>query len=212
MGKFIGRYDNREAETMKDLKGTKTAENLLKSFAGESQARNRYDFYSKVADKEGYKQIMNIFLETAGNERQHAKRFFNFLVEGLKEELPTVVEINAGYPVAKGTTLENLKAAAAGEKEEWDELYPSFAAIAKEEGFPEVSAAFLKIADVEKRHETRFAKLVSNIENDSVFKKEEVVEWICEQCGYIHTGTTAPKTCPSCLHPQAYFEIFKETY
>jgi len=197
---------------LKSLKGTKTAENLLKAFAGESQARNRYDFYANVADKEGYRQIRNIFLETAENERQHAKRFFNFLVEGFGDELPTVVEINAGYPVAKGNTLENLKAAAAGENEEWTELYPMFAAIAKEEGFPEVSAGFLKIAEVEKRHEARYIKLANNVEKDTVFKKDTPVEWKCERCGYIHTGDAPPQKCPACLHPQAYFEVFCENY
>ncbi len=197
---------------MNNLKGTKTAENLLKAFAGESQARNRYDFYSGIADKEGFRQISNIFLETALNERQHAKRFFNFLVEGLGDELPTVVEINAGYPVAKGTTLENLKAAAAGENEEWTDLYPAFAAIAKEEGFPEVSAAFLKISDVEKRHEARFVKLADNVKDGKVFKKDAPVEWICERCGYIHTADSPPHKCPACLHPQGYFELFVENY
>jgi rubrerythrin len=197
---------------MKSLVGTKTRENLLKSFAGESQARNRYVFYSKAAKDEGYMQISKIFQETADNEEQHAKRFFNFLVEGMKDELPTVVEINAGYPVAKGTTLENLKAGAAGEKEEWDDLYPSFAQTAKEEGFPEVAAAYLKIADVEQRHEIRYNKLIENVANETVFKKEEEVQWICEKCGYVHTGTTPPKTCPACLHPQVYFELLAENY
>lgn len=197
---------------MKSLVGTKTCENLLKSFAGESQARNRYVFYAKVARDEGYMQIGNIFQETADNEEQHAKRFFNFLVEGLKDELPTAVKINADYPVAKGTTLENLKAAAAGEKGEWDDLYPSFAQTAKEEGFPEIAAAYQKIADVEQRHETRYNKLIENVTNGTVFKKQGEVQWICEKCGYVHTGTTPPKTCPSCLHPQAYFELFVENY
>ncbi|HHY81942.1 MAG TPA: rubrerythrin family protein [Clostridiales bacterium] len=197
---------------MKSLVGTKTRENLLKSFAGESQARNRYYMYAKVADKEGYKQIAKLFLETAENEYQHAKRFFNFLVEGLQEELPTVVEINAGYPVAMGNTVENLKAAAAGENEEWHDLYPSFAQVAKEEGFPEIAAAYLKIADAEQRHETRFIKLKENVENGKVFEKDQPVQWICQKCGYVHTGTSAPKTCPSCLHPQNYFELFVENY
>lgn len=197
---------------MKSLKGTQTAENLLKAFAGESQARNRYDFYSHIADKEGFRQIRNIFLETAENERQHAKRFFNFLVEGFEGELPAMVEINAGYPVAKGTTLDNLKAAAAGENEEWTDLYPTFAATAKEEGFPEVAAAFMKIADVEKRHEIRYNKLAENVEKGMVFKKDAPTEWKCDRCGYIHTGDAPPQKCPACLHPQGYFEVFVETY
>jgi len=197
---------------LKSLKGTETRKNLMKSFAGESQARNRYTIYAKVAEKEGYRQIANLFTETAENEYQHAKRFFNFLAEGLKDELPTVVEIEAGFPAALGNTVENLKAAAAGEKEEWDELYPEFARVAKEEGFPEIAAAWLKIADVEQRHETRFIKLKENVENGVVFKRNEQVEWICQKCGYIHTGTSAPQTCPACLHPQAHFELFVENY
>lgn len=197
---------------MKSLVNTKTRENLLKSFAGESQASNRYDFYARVARTDGFIQISRIFEETANHERLHARRFFNFLVEGLKEELPTVVEISAGYPVAKGDTLENLKAAAAGEKEEWHDLYPDFAKIAKEEGFPEISSAFLNIAEAEKRHETRFIKLADNVRNDRVFKRQEPVEWTCDLCGYTHLGTTPPKTCPSCLHSQAYFKLFKENY
>lgn len=197
---------------MKSLVGTKTRENLMKSFAGESQARNRYTMYAKVAEKEGYRQIAKLFIETAENEYQHAKRFFNFLAEGLKDELPTVVEIEAGFPVALGNTAENLKAAAAGEKEEWDELYPEFARIAKEEGFPEVAAAYLKIADAEKRHEIRFNKLRENVEKGIVFQREETREWICQKCGYVHTGNSAPNTCPTCLHPQAYFELFVENY
>ena len=197
---------------MKSLVGTKTRENLLKAFAGESQARNRYTMYAKVADKEGYKQIAKLFMETAENEYQHAKRFFNFLVEGLKDELPTAVEITADYPVAYGDTAENLRAAAAGENEEWTDLYPAFAKVAKEEGFPEISAAWLKIADVEERHETRFLKLKDNVDKDMVFTKEETVEWICLKCGHVHTGASAPKLCPACLHPQPYFEMFVENY
>ena len=196
---------------MKSLKGTKTAENLLKAFAGESQARGRYNMYASIADKEGYKQIRNIFNETADNEKEHAKRFYNFLVEGLKDELPATVEFNAGYPVAKGNTLENLKAAANGENEEWAELYPAFAKVADEEGFPEIAAAFRYIADVEERHEIRYRKLADNIENDRVFKKDEKVLW-SGNCGYIHEGTEAPKICPSCIHPQSHFEVFVETY
>lgn len=197
---------------MKSLKGTRTAENLLKSFAGESQARNRYTYYASVADKEGYKQIRNIFIETADNEKEHGKRFFKFLLEGLKDELPATVEINASYPVAQGTTLENLKAAASGENEEWTELYPAFADVADEEGFPEIAKAFRAIADAEKRHEIRFNKLVDNVANGKVFKKDEKVQWKCLNCGYIHEGEEAPEICPSCVHPKSFFEVFKETY
>ena len=197
---------------MKSLKGTRTAENLLKAFAGESQARNRYTFYSSVADKEGFKQIKNIFIETADNKKEHAKRFYKFLLEGLKDGLPTSVEINAAYPVAQGTTLENLGAAAGGENEEWSELYPSFAKVADEEGFPEVAAAFKMIATVEKHHEERYRKLADNIKTDTVFKKSGKKRWKCENCGYIHEGESAPEKCPACVHPQAYFEVFIEAY
>lgn len=197
---------------MKSLKGTRTAENLLKAFAGESQARNRYTFYSSVADKEGYKQIKNIFLETADNEKEHAKRFFKFLLEGFKGELPTTVKITADYPVAQGTTLENLKAAAAGENEEWADLYPAFADVADEEGFPEIVVAFRMIASVEKHHEERYKKLADNVANNAVFKKEQKVVWKCGNCGYIHEGSEAPDKCPACAHPQAYFELNTQPY
>jgi len=155
---------------MKSLNGTKTAENLLKAFAGESQARNRYTYYASVADKEGYKQIRNIFIETADNEKEHAKRFFKYLIAGL-DELPAAIEITADYPVAMGTTLENLKAAAAGEKEEWSDLYPAFADTAEEEGFSEIALTFRNIAKAEVRHETRFIKLAKNVDGGTVFKK-----------------------------------------
>lgn len=197
---------------MNSLKGTKTAENLLKAFAGESQARNRYTFYASVADKEGFKQIKNIFIETADNEKEHAKRFYKLLLEGLAGELPAMIEINAGYPVAQGTTVENLQAAAGGENEEWTELYPAFAKVAEEEGFPEVASAFKMIATVEAKHENRYKKLAENIQNGKVFKKDEKVVWKCGNCGYIHEGNGAPEKCPACIHPQAYFEVFVETY
>lgn len=197
---------------MKSLKGTRTAENLLKAFAGESQARNRYTFYASVADKEGYKQMRNIFLETAENEKEHAKRFYKLLLEGLKDELPTAIDIHAMYPVAQGTTLENLKAAADGENEEWSELYPEFAKIAEEEGFPEVAAAFKFIASVEKHHEARYRKLADNIEKDKVFTKNEKIQWKCSNCGYIHEGDSAPEKCPACVHPKGYFEANVESY
>lgn len=197
---------------MNRLKGTKTAENLLKAFAGESQARNRYTYYASVADKEGYKQIKNFFIETADNEKEHAQRFYKFLLEGFQGELPVTVEITAAFPVAQGSTLDNLKAAAGGEHEEWSELYPAFAQIAADEGFQEIASAFKMIASAEKRHETRYNKLAKNIQNQQVFKKEESILWKCGNCGYIHEGTDAPEECPACLHPQAHFEVFAETY
>lgn len=197
---------------MKSLKGTKTAENLMKAFAGESQARNRYTYYASAADKEGYKQIKNIFIETADNEKEHAKRFYKLLLEGFEGELPAFIEIDASFPVAQGTTLDNLKAAADGEYEEWYDLYPEFGKIAEQEGFPQIAAAFKMIAIAETRHETRFRKLAANIENGQVFKKASKTQWKCGNCGYVHEGEEAPKTCPACLHPQGHFEVFAETY
>lgn len=197
---------------MRSLKGTKTSENLLKAFAGESQARNRYTFYASAADKEGYKQIKNIFTETADNEKEHAKRFYKLLLEGLQDELPAAIEINAAFPVAQGTTLDNLTAAANGENEEWSELYPEFAQIAAEEGFPEIASVFKMIASVEKHHEERYKKLAENIANGTVFKKDEKVLWKCGNCGYVHEGAEAPDKCPACAHPQAYFELLVEAY
>lgn len=196
---------------MKNLKGTKTVENLLKSFAGESQARNRYTFYAKIADKEGYKQIRDIFTETADNEKEHAKRFYKLLLAGL-DDLPAAIEITAAYPVAQGTTLENLKAAAAGENEEWTELYPEFSKIAATEGFEEISIVFKEIAEVEARHEERYLKLAANIENDRVFKREEETLWKCNNCGYVHKGNGAPDKCPACDHPVDHFQLFVEAY
>ena len=194
---------------MKDLKGTKTAENLMKAFAGESQARTRYTYYSSIARKDGFVQIANIFMETAENEKEHAKRFFKFLVASMNEEM---VSINAAYPVAMGNTKLNLLAAAAGENEEWSELYPQFADVADAEGFPEIATVFRKISEVEKRHEARYRKLAANIDAGLVFKRPEIREWKCNNCGYIHTGPNAPDMCPACAHPQAHFEIFVETY
>ncbi len=191
---------------MKSIKGTKTEQNLLKAFAGESQARMRYDYFSKQAKKEGLEQISGIFAETALNEKEHAKRFFKFLEGG-------PVEITAAYPAGIiGTTLENLKAAAEGENEEWTELYPMFADIAEEEGFKEVAVAFRMIAKVEKAHEERYRKLYSNLEEGKVFEREGVLVWKCRNCGYLHEGKKAPKTCPACLHPQSYFEIQETNY
>jgi rubrerythrin len=194
---------------MKSLKGTKTAESLMKAFAGESQARNRYTYYSSAAKKEGYIQISNIFTETAENEKEHAKIFLKFLNESLAGE---AVEINASFPVALADTKYNLMAAANGENEEWSELYPQFADTADEEGFPEIATAFRKIAEVEKHHEERYRKLLANIEGGKVFKKDSPVRWKCNNCGYVHEGDSAPETCPACAHPQGYFEVFVETY
>ncbi len=196
---------------MKSLKGTQTAVNLLTAFAGESQARNRYTYYAAQAKKEGYVQISNFFTETADNEKEHAKRFYKFLKEdnALNGES---LEIAAAFPIALGDTAFNLKHAAAGENEEWTEAYPEFARIADEEGFPEVAVAFRKIAEVEKHHEARYLKLLSNIENGSVFKKEKSTFWKCNNCGYIHEGDHAPEVCPACVHPQGHFEILAENY
>ncbi len=193
----------------KSLKGTKTAENLMKSFAGESQARMRYTYYASEAKKEGYVQIQNIFLETAENEKEHAKRFMKFLKKDLQDEM---IEIHADYPVGLADTKTNLLSAANGEQDEWENLYPEFAKVAEEEGFPEIAYVWREISEAEERHEIRFRKLLANIENDRVFKREEVKEWKCNNCGYIHTGKEAPELCPACAHPQGYFEIFVETY
>jgi len=191
---------------MSTLKGTKTEQNLLKAFAGESQARMRYDYFAKQAKKEGLEQISGIFAETALNEKEHAKRFFKFLEGGM-------IEITAMYPAGKiGSTLENLKAAAEGENEEWTELYPEFAKIAEEEGFKEVGDTFRMIAKVEKAHEDRYVKLYNNLEEGKVFEKDNKIIWKCRNCGYLHEGNKAPETCPACLHPQAYFEIKEDNY
>jgi rubrerythrin len=185
----------------KSLKGTRTEQNLLKSFAGESQARNRYEFFAKVAKKEGYEQISRIFQETANQEKEHAKRFFKFLEGGM-------TEITATFPAGViGTTVENLKAAAEGENEEWTDLYPAFAEIAKEEGFPKIAAAFKMIAKVEAEHERIYLKLLQNISEDKVFMKEGKVWWKCLNCGYVYESKKALETCPACLHPKAYMQI-----
>ena len=191
---------------MNSIKGSKTEQNLLKAFAGESQARMRYDYFAKQAKKEGLEQIAAIFEETSLNEREHAKRFFKFLEGG-------PLEITATYPAGMiGTTLENLKAAAEGENEEWTALYPEFAKIAEEEGFKEVAMAFKLIAKVEKAHDERYSTLYSNLENGLVFEREGKVVWKCRNCGYLHEGTKPPLNCPACLHPQSYFEIKESNY
>lgn len=191
---------------MNSLSGTRTEKNLLKAFAGESQARMRYNYFASQAKKEGLEQIAAIFEETALNEKEHAKRFFKFL-EG------NMVEITATYPAGKiGTTAENLKAAADGENEEWTELYPEFAKIAQEEGFREIAAAFTMIAKIEKAHEERYRTLYTNLEEGKVFKRGDKVIWKCRNCGFLHEGTVAPKMCPACQHAQAYFEIKESNY
>ena len=190
----------------KSVKGTQTEKNLLTSFAGESQARMRYTYFASVAKKEGYEQIAAIFTETADQEKEHAKRMFKWLEGGM-------VEITASYPAGViGTTAENLKAAAAGENEEWTADYPHFADVADEEGFPAIATMYRNIAIAEKAHEERYLAFLANIENESVFKKEETTVWQCRNCGFVHEGTEAPKACPACLHPQAYFEVKKTNY
>jgi len=191
---------------METLAGSQTEKNLLKAFAGESQARNRYEFFAKVAQKEGLEQIAALFMETAENERSHAKQFFKQL-EG------RMVEITATYPAGRiGTTLENLKAAADGEQEEWTELYPEFARIAEEEGFKRIALLFRSIAKVEQAHEARYRKLYENLEEGKVFKREGKVVWKCRVCGFLHESTVPPLKCPVCDHPQAYFEIEADNF
>jgi rubrerythrin len=186
------------------IKGTQTEQNLLKAFAGESQAKNRYTFAAKVARKEGYLEIARLFEETALNEEQHAKTFFRFLEGG-------VVEITAAYPAGViGTTAENLKAAADGENEEWTELYPEFAKIAEDEGFPKIAVAFKMIAKIEKEHEERYRALLERVEAGTVYVRDEPVRWKCDKCGYVHEGTKPPKKCPGCLHPTEYFSVIGE--
>ena len=191
---------------MTSIKGTETELNLLKSFAGESQARMRYTFYAKEAKKEGYEQIAAIFQETADQEMTHAKRMFKYLEGGM-------VEITAAYPAGMiGTTAENLKAAAEGENEEWTDLYPHFAEVAEAEGFKEIATMYRMIAKAEAEHEERYLKLLARVENGTVFAREEAIEWQCRHCGYVFTGKKPPKNCPTCLHPQAYFEPKNNAY
>lgn len=197
---------------MGNLRGTKTLENLMKSFAGEAQARLRYTYFASVAGKEGYKQIQNIFMETAENEKEHAKVFMKLALEHLDGENPAPVDINATYPFAYGDTLTNLKSAAEGEHEEAEVDYPAFAKTAKEEGFDDIAERFLLIADVEKHHEERYLKLLENIENGKVFKKDEKVLWKCLNCGYVHEGDEAPELCPACLHAQAHFQLLDDCF
>lgn len=192
---------------MAEIKGTQTEKNLLKSFAGESQARGRYTMFAKKAVEEGYEQIAAIFLETADNERVHAEIFFNYLTAG------EALEITAAYPAGKvGTTLENLKGAAMGENEEYTELYPEFAKVAEEEGFKAVAASYRLISSVEAEHEKRYLKLAENLSKGEVFTKNGKVRWKCRECGYVHEGDNAPAVCPTCKKPQGYFEIKESNY
>ena len=191
---------------MKSLKGSKTEQNLLKAFAGESQARNRYTYFASAARKEGFEQIANFFTETAENEKEHAKVFFKHLEGG-------EVEITAAYPAGKiGTTKENLLAAADGENMEWTTIYSDFARVARDEGFPDVAQSFEQIAKVEKFHESRYRKLANNVAEGSAFKKKSAVRWHCINCGYVHEGPEAPQQCPACKHPRAYYEVLAENY
>ncbi len=190
----------------RSIRGTHTEKNLLKAFAGESQAKNRYTFFAKQAKREGFEQIASFFAETALNEESHAKTFFRFLEGG-------PVEITATYPAGKiGNTAENLQAAADGEHEEWMELYPEFGKIANDEGFPKVSLAFKLIATIEEHHEKRFRKLLNNLEKNKVFERDEKTYWVCRKCGYIHYGMKTLQHCPACEHPMAYFEVLQENY
>ncbi len=191
---------------MKSLKGTQTEKNILTAFAGESQARNRYTYFAKQAKNDGYVQLSNIFEETANQEKEHAKRLFKFLEGG-------EAEVQATFPAGKiGTTLENLNEAANGERYEHQEMYPSFARVAREEGFPEVAEAMEAIAVAEQLHERRYRSFIANIESDKVFKKDQEVTWKCQNCGYTHKGKEALEECPSCAHPKAHFEVLCENW
>lgn len=190
----------------KSVKGTRTEKNLLAAFAGESQARNRYTYFAGAAKKEGYEQISRIFLETAENEKEHAKLFFKFLEGG-------EAEITAGYPAGViGNTKTNLEASADGELHEWTTIYSDFSNVAKDEGFDEIARTFEQVAKVEKYHEARYRALIKNIDNNEVFAKKTPVKWHCINCGYVYEGQAAPKTCPACKHPQSYFEVLAENY
>jgi rubrerythrin len=191
---------------MAKLKGSETEKNLLKAFAGESQARNRYTYFMNAAKKEGFEQIAGIFEETANNEREHAEIFFKHLTGG-------DVEITASYPAGViGTTAENLLAAAEGEHMEWGTLYPAFEKVARKEGLDKVADSFKEIGEVEERHEARYRKLLANVKAGTVFKKEKATEWKCRNCGYVHEGKEAPEVCPACKHPRSYYELLAENY
>ncbi len=191
---------------MSSLRNSKTEQNLLAAFAGESQARNRYTYFASKAKKDGFVQIADIFEETANQEKEHAKRFFKFLEGG-------EVEVKASFPAGVvGSTAENLRASAAGEHEEWETMYPAFAKVAREEGFEQVAAVFASVAVAEKQHERRYLGLLANVEAGTVFKKQGKVAWRCRNCGYVHEGEEAPDTCPACAHAQAHFELLAENW
>lgn len=190
------------------LKESQTLRNLLKAFAGESQARNRYTYFASVAKKEGFEQISAIFNETAENEKEHAKIFFEYM-----NSIGENIDITAAYPAGKiGTTKENLLEAAEGEKLEWGTLYPEFEKVARKEGFKEIADSFKEIGEVEQQHEKRYRKLFENLKSGKVFKKDKLTKWKCRNCGYVHEGISAPKNCPACKHPQAYYEVIGENY
>jgi rubrerythrin len=193
---------------MADLKGSKTEKNLMKAFAGESQARNRYTYFASVANKEGFRQIEGVFLETADQEKEHAKVFYKHLVEGLGAKTPQPIVIEADYPVALGNTQQNLRSAAEGEREEWAELYKEFGNVAEEEGFTAIAESFRQISRAEKFHEERYVQFAELIEQDQVFRSEKELTWKCRNCGYIVEGAEAPLVCPACKHGQAHFEVF----
>ncbi len=191
---------------MKSLKGTRTEKNILAAFAGESQARNRYTFFASKAKKEGYDQMQGVFLATAANEKEHAERLFKFLEGG-------ETEVQATFPAGIiGSTMDNLKASAGGEHYEYTTMYPEFAKTADEEGFPEVASTMRAIAVAEKQHEKRYLALLDNLDNNRVFKRDDVVKWECRNCGYIHEGTEPPEECPACAHPKAYYELLAENW
>ncbi|MDP4125704.1 MAG: rubrerythrin family protein [Bacillota bacterium] len=190
---------------------TETYKNLSNAFAGESQARNRYSFFGGVAKKEGYSHIQAVFEETAANEREHAQVFYKLLIAHTQDE-SNVIHVDADYPLVYKDTLTNLRAAAAGEREEWAEIYSGFGAVAEKEGFPDVAKAFKTIAEVEKHHMNRFERYANAIENGTIFKKEAPTKWKCTNCGYIHEGPDAPENCPACAHAQGYFEEIPEEY
>ena len=191
--------------TDKKLSGTKTEQNLINAYAGESQARNRYTYFAKQAKEEGYEQISEIFCMTADNEKEHAKLFYEYIGN-------TRGHVDAEYPFELGTTEENLESAAAGEKEEWSFLYADAEKTAREEGFDEIADTFHHVIEAEKHHEQRYLKLLENIKNDTVFSKDKEILWMCRECGYVYKGKSAPKKCPNCHHPQGYFQVLCENY
>lgn len=191
---------------------SQTMRNLMNSFAGESQARNRYTYFAGVARKAGFEQIAALFVDTADNEKEHAKVFYKHLVKHLGENYQGMVDVQASYPVVLGDTSVNLASAIAGENEEWTKLYPEAAAIADKEGFPEIAESFRQVAEAEKEHEKRYAALKRNVDSGTVFKKSATVKWRCRNCGRVVEGSAAPDTCPTCVHPKSFFELIAENY